>query len=57
MTLASALLQRTIDERNSYRLLSLAALDQLYEFQRTIERQREQIVALREELICRMGAK
>lgn len=43
MTLASVLLQRAVDERNAYRAVACAALDQLHEQARIIDRLREEL--------------
>lgn len=46
----AAALDRALAERNAYRLTALAALDQLHDAQREIERQRRLLVDLRDEL-------
>jgi hypothetical protein len=48
-------LDRLLAQDAATRLLLRVALDQLHEAQLTIERQREQIAALREELTERQG--
>lgn len=46
----AAALDRALSERNAYRDLACAALDELHDAQRDIERQRRLLTDLREEL-------
>jgi hypothetical protein len=48
-------LDRLLAQDAATRLLLRAALDQLHEAQLTIERQREQLIELRDELTARQG--